>query len=387
METRKPTMKVILIDPWGTANTADYLNGLIYGLNPLVDLTVFTNKYFLQKINMNCTIKKLFFKKSENMLIGPLRKLVRGTEYIFAYIYIIRFLKISKNCDIVHINWLLIYNFDIIFLRSIKKYTKKLVYTAHNVVPHRDSKKYIKKLKVVYGLFDRIILHGESIKNEFLSLYPEFFDKLYIQKHGCNLFPSTNFSMSEIEYKIRSKVENYNRIFICFGGIFYNKGFDRVISVWDQEYEDTLLIIAGKRIGKYLELDLLKHKINALSNILFLDYFVDENTLNYLINKSNLIILPYRHASMSGVIFTACDFKKTVLCTEVGALSEYLEPGIDSFLVPNSDEALKYAILDIHKNYSNERLNVMGSNLNSNIRAKCSWDVVASGLIENCYCK
>ena len=38
--------KVVFIDPWGTNNTSDYLNGILSGLNRCVRLEVFTNFFF-----------------------------------------------------------------------------------------------------------------------------------------------------------------------------------------------------------------------------------------------------------------------------------------------------------------------------------------------------
>ena len=55
--------RVLLIDPWGINNTSEYLNGLIYGLSELVELTVFTNTYFELKIpEVKCEIHRTFFR-------------------------------------------------------------------------------------------------------------------------------------------------------------------------------------------------------------------------------------------------------------------------------------------------------------------------------------
>ena len=54
-------LKVLLIDPWGTANTSEYLNGLIYGLSSVTELTVFTNTYFELKVESKADINKIFF--------------------------------------------------------------------------------------------------------------------------------------------------------------------------------------------------------------------------------------------------------------------------------------------------------------------------------------
>ena len=180
------------------------------------------------------------------------------------------------------------------------------------------------------------------------------------------------------------KIEKYKKIFICFGYIFEDKGIDRVVYLWNNEWKNTLLIIAGKTDKAYSELNDVLMKKN-LDNLLFLNRFVDNNTLNYLIDKSDIIVLPYRKASMSGVVFTACDFSKTILTTKVGAISEYLINGIDSFVVNNDDLELHKKIEDIVNNISCEQLSTMGIALHTNINNTCSWDVITTKLIHECY--
>ena len=99
---------------------------------------------------------------------------------------------------------------------------------------------------------------------------------------------------------------------------------------------------------------------------------------------SVVILLPYRHASMSGVVFTAADFHKTVLCTNVGALPEYLENGVDSFVVDNDNQAIFEKLNDL-RSVDNRFLQKMGDLLSDNIQNKCSWDVVTSKLVHECY--
>ena len=112
-------MKVLLIDPWGTRNTAEYLNGLIFGLSENVDLTVFTNCYADIYIESDATIIKRFFKISERLPQSwKIRKIIRGFEYIQAYRKIILLAR-NDHYDIVHINWLLKYDVDIKFIKEI----------------------------------------------------------------------------------------------------------------------------------------------------------------------------------------------------------------------------------------------------------------------------
>lgn len=377
--------KVVLIDPWGTANTSEYLNGLIYGLGSLVRLTVFTNYYFKMNTDTKAELHRIFFRKSENMSHGKIRTFVRGIEYILGYFLILKYLKKNKEVEIIHINWLLNYKLDIRFLHILKRHVPKIIYTAHNVIPHVHGENTINDLRAIYSLCNRVIVHGESVKKEFISYFPEFKEKLYVQKHGANIKPNIEYDESLISDDIKQIIVGYERKYIFFGRVFFNKGLDRILKIWDESFDDALLIIAGMSDENYPELNNYKQKIKQAKNILELNYFVDDNLLNYLISNSNLILLPYRHASMSGVVFTAADFSKTVLCTDVGALSEYLKNGEDSFVIFNDDEHIKEKMKMIHYECTNEQLAEMGEHLHKAIGDDCSWKNVVKKMVKECY--
>lgn len=377
--------KVLLIDPWGISNTSEYLNGLIYGLSPLTELTVFTNYYFNLKVDTDARIYKVFFPKTEIMQRSLIRSALRGIEYYTGYQKILSFLKHREDTfDVIHINWLLKYDMDIHFLRKLKKYTKKLVYTAHNAIPHLNGEAYIEKLRPIYDICDRIILHGLCLEEELNTYFHGLQSKVYIQKHGCNLKPSIDYDESKVSSDIKQKIAAFNRISIFFGVVYQNKGPDRLIEIWRQEWKESLLIVAGKRNGAYPEMEAQSEKISNSDNILVLNEYVDDNTLNYLIAHSNIIMLPYRHASMSGVVFTAADFAKPVMFTDTGALKEYLNE-YGSFIVDNDDKAISNMIEFINNHVTNEQLGKMGISLQEHILNTCSWKIVAQGLVDNCY--
>lgn len=377
-------MKVLLIDPWGTDNTAEYLNGLIHGISVYVDLTVYTNHGFKLENSAQCDVIRGFFKKSDYMKKGKNRTIVRGIEYVKSYIEIVKILKKTKY-DIVHINWLLFYRVDIFFLNLIKKKCSKIIYTAHNVLPHNNSERYINQLEKIYKIVDGIIVHGNNVKDEFKKHFPNYVNKIYIQHHGANIKSKISYDEYKIDEVLRNRVSNSKRIYICFGKIFYNKGIDRILKIWLMKQPDSMLIVAGGISESYGELKEIIQKAKKEKNIIVLDQFVEDNTLNYLITKSNIIVLPYRHASMSGVVFTAADFAKTVLYTDVGALSEYLLDGENSFRCANKDKALETSVEYIEKHISNIELEAMGHALQEKIRETCSWDNIGKKIFSEIY--
>ena len=154
--------KVIVINPRGIKGDEEYLNGMVSALYKRndIDVSLYTNFYYEipdEDIPYKC--HRYFFKNSEKMVPSTKRNAVRAAEYINQYLKLINIIKKEKP-DIVHIHWSVISKVDPIFFRKIKKYCGKLVYTAHNVLPHINSEKYIKSYGKIYDCADVIIVHN-----------------------------------------------------------------------------------------------------------------------------------------------------------------------------------------------------------------------------------
>ena len=136
--------KVIVINPRGIKGDEEYLNGMVSALYKRddIDVSLYTNFYYEisdKEIPYKC--HRYFFKNSEKMVPSAKRNAVRATEYICQYLKLVNIIKREKP-DVVHIHWSVISKVDPIFFRKIKKYCGKLVYTAHNVLPHINSEKF-----------------------------------------------------------------------------------------------------------------------------------------------------------------------------------------------------------------------------------------------------
>ena len=380
-------LKVMLIDPWGINNTSEYLNGLIYGFSEKVELTVFTNCYFEQYITGDATVKRVFFEKTEKMKPSRKRTILRGLEYIKGYKRVIKEIKGSKY-DIVHINWMLSYKLDILFLKRIKKYCNKIVYTAHNVLPHVNGDDYKKDLKKIYQIVDDIILHGEEVKKEFIKEFPEYGKKIYVQKHGCILQDPNSIDYKVLPEKIRAEIVKGKVIILSCGAVFPNKGTDRLVRIWLDKFSEVeaFLIAGGRQNSDYPELNRLKPLIAETPNAYYFDGFIDDDVMNALFSCCSVVFLPYRHASMSGIIFSAAQYAKPIACTDVGAFREYLENGEDSIVFPNTDAAIEEAIGNII-NMQISDLRDMGERLKRNIQEKCDWSNICAGIVNSVYLK
>ena len=266
-------MRILVIDPWGVNGPARYLNGLLYGLSNYENVTVITNKYFKKVTGARIEVHNVFFSRSEKMQSSKVRLLMRGFEYCNGYYYIFRHLRNSEKYDVIHINWLLVYRLDKLFLKILHKYCKKIVYTAHNVLPHVNSKGYIEKLRPIYSEVDKIVVHGERTKQEFIKFFPEDEDKIFVQYHGADLNTNLEFVESDVPNEIRKRMKQFKKKYLFVGQLFYNKGIDRLLPMWREMSKDALLTIVGKPEERYQNYYLQK-KNNQLDNIMYLDHYV-----------------------------------------------------------------------------------------------------------------
>lgn len=379
-------MKVLLINPWGANNDMYYTSGLISGMNKQCQID-FVGNYYYHGENPNGTFFPYFFRHSQRMETSILRKGLRGFEYIYAWKKIIDIVR-KNDYDIVHVLWLLMYPIDVYFLSILKKQKVKMVLTAHNVIPHVNGDKYIPDLNKIYNFFDRIIVHGASIKKEFIEKFPEYSNRISINYHGEYYKQKGAIIKKDTsDYKaIDAFREKYEVLFIDIGGHYFSKGTDRLVDVWLDYFseQNAGLIIAGRIDQGYEELIRKEETIKRSINTLLINGFIDDDLLNYLIDNSDCIIIPYRHASMSGIIYTAANYMRTVICTNAGALSEYLENEVDSIVCNNDEEGIKTAI-DEAICLGSRVLRERGQALSRNIHKKYNWDHIAETIVNEVY--
>ena len=369
-------MKVLLFDSSGSP----YGNGLARELNKKVDFYYVTRKGISDKSWMKKNIYYYFYDKQVK---NRFNRIIKGLMYVLAYVKTMRIIK-KEKIDVLHIQWLNAPLIDSFFLKKIRKKNINIVLTAHNVLPHVEGEKYIEKYKKLYSYFNKIIVHGEAIKTEFSNYFPNYLNKVVVLHHGLYFGLSKEINLNLVNKNWLELIKRSDKTIIFFGIMFYNKGIDIVVKQWLEKYSNTnnVLVIAGILNSEYKELISLEDDIKKTKNIIYYPYEMKEEMLNAFVSLSDIIIMPYRHASMSGIVFKAVEFEKTVLTTDVGAIKEYLDR--DNSFVCNIDEYNEY--LDYILNYvSRDELQKKGKQLSMYVKNNYSWDVISNQTIIKAY--
>lgn len=384
-ETRRDD-RVLMVDPWGVNNLYYYTNGLCEALGRALDLTLVTNVEYPVASDRSYRVIRIFFPFSERMGRNRARRIVRGIEYLVAMISVIG-LVVRQDFRTVHIQWALFYPIDRALVWTLRKLGRRTVYTAHNAVPH-VRRKGLRHLERIYNQVDSLIVHGPEIEAEIRSHFPTVRRSIVIQAHGSYEGLATRYDLGELPKRLVDKVSTYQRLTLFVGSVHPGKGVDRLFTIWknDESLRHALLVVAGRRSGEaYPALDRELVGLEAHPNIVYLDEYIPDEVLAFLLDRCSLVALPYRHASMSGVVFTAAAFARPVLVTRVGALPAYVPDDSVGYVVNDDIEDIRKALRHAMVSSPLSELRSRGAALKNHLDSHYSWNTIAARLLADAY--
>lgn len=346
-------MRIVLI----AFTNIEYTIELSEGLSKIIDVILMIPDKQFQRfqnvINSNLKINSFYL---------PRMRQIRNLYFVFKIFNHIRRL----NPDIIHLQrghpW---FNLAIYFL---KKYC--LVTTIHDVILHSGDKEseivpaFTHKIAIKYA--NKVIVHGEKLKNEMIRESKKSPDDIVILHRGIN---------SIYKRYIEHPLQEENNSILFFGRIWEYKGLRYLIEAEPaitKEIPDVRIVIAGRgeKFQKYEDMMINKEKFIIYNN------HISNRMVAELFQKTSVVVLPYTDASQSGVIPLAYAFKKPVIATNVGSLSEVVDHGITGYLVPPGDKKkLQEAIIDLLKDQDKRKK--MGENAYKKAKNELSWEKIA----------
>jgi glycosyltransferase involved in cell wall biosynthesis len=117
------------------------------------------------------------------------------------------------------------------------------------------------------------------------------------------------------------------RVILLFGLIRPYKGADVLLRSFREIADrETELWIAGRPLGVDMN-ELRGLAAETGGTVRFLDRFVSDSEIPALMRRADVVVLPYRDAEQSGVLYTALAFGKAVVATAVGGFPEVAGAG------------------------------------------------------------
>jgi glycosyltransferase involved in cell wall biosynthesis len=124
---------------------------------------------------------------------------------------------------------------------------------------------------------------------------------------------------------------------LFFGFVRPYKGLDVLVSALEQVGSAEVALTVA---GEWWRTDApLRRRLAALPNTTVIDRYVTAAEADACYARADVVLLPYRSASGSGVAADAFRHAKPVLASRVGALADMVQDGGNGWLVPPADAA------------------------------------------------
>lgn len=309
-------MKLIYIDPQSYNNLALYDKNLLSNMAG-INICFMGSVLFEYKVSANVTFLPVFNYSTKKNKVAKLLSYI--LSIIRAYRYICDF-----KPDIVHIQWIKFYIIDSFFISLLQKRGIKIVYTAHNVLPHDSGNSQITAYSRLYHLVDRIVVHSVNTKNELVVDFKVDSSKVCVIPHGILCYSIDKYIISERIKQIKKMLLLDKQIvFLSMGHQSIYKGSDIIRDVWYQNryLHDKVkyhLVIVGKRGNVDFSC------IENIENVTIIDDYVSDVDFQSYMRIGDLLLMPYRCISQSGVLATAINVHIPFVVSNKGGLTDPL---------------------------------------------------------------
>ena len=280
------------------------------------------------------------YLRKERPLPTFFRRFIKIAEYP---LNVFQARSVCKRESITHIHLQSVNWIEIMMVLVFKASGIRSMYTIHNVNPHHKKLRIYHKViyRVMYGLCDGIIIHSEKGKEEVAELFGVKRGKIAVIPHGDYKFflPDRKWEKSDAKRKLGIP-ESFKTI-LFFGAIRANKGLDLILSALPhvrESIEEVKLLIVGEPWESYGRYEKIIQKHRLEENIYEYLKYVPNQDVPLFFFASDIVVLPYREITHSGILQMAYAFSKPVICTDLDGFKETVEDGKNGFIVPVGNE-------------------------------------------------
>lgn len=244
----------------------------------------------------------------------------------------------------------------------------RTVVTAHDLVPKNATRLGALAAGLVQRASDRIVVHGEALARELARRVPAVAARVRVVPHGESshlaelagskgkeYFPSdaTNDAMGAArgDATFAAAAGDDTPTVLFFGYLHEEKGLPDLIEALPDviaRCPTARLVIAGRPEIDVAPLQAQAARLGVVARIEWRLGYIAASDVAPLFERASLVVLPYRAASQSGVVFLAGAFERPVVATRVGALPEAIDDGRTGLLVsPGAPRELAAAISEL----------------------------------------
>jgi glycosyltransferase involved in cell wall biosynthesis len=239
-------------------------------------------------------------------------------------------LRRRADADVIHYQWLAVPALDSMLLPP----SRPRVMSAHYILPPRPSRRQVIAARRVFGRMDAVVVHSEHgaarLRDE-VGLDP---GRVHVIPHGAfdylTRLPEEKPLPAELE-------GSEGPVVLFFGLLRPYKGLDTLLDAFRRLDGAELWIVGNPR----MDVETLRRQADGASGrVRFLTRFVDDAEIPAIFRRADVVVLPYRDAEHSGVLYTGLAFGKPMVLSAVGGFPEVAEYGAARVVAPEDPAAL-----------------------------------------------
>jgi glycosyltransferase involved in cell wall biosynthesis len=255
--------------------------------------------------------------------------------------------------------------------RRLKKQTT-VIGLLHNAIPHEPHFFDRPLAKRFFKHCQGFMVMSETVERDLLTLTPK---ARYIHKQHP-IYNHFGKKLTSTVAKTRLGLNPNKTTLLFFGLIREYKGLDTLIEAMTHLDDTYQLLIAGESYGSFQKYRKQIEHSPAKNRIEVRNYYIEDRDVPVLFSAADVLVLPYKSATQSGVLPVAYHYETPVVATDVGGFREAIEKSGTGVVCASGAEALANGVREIAR--------IGPETILANIRLErknLSWESFAEALI------
>ena len=260
--------------------------------------------------------------------------------------------------------------------RLINKKQTKVIAITDNVIPHEKrigdtafTRYFIKSCQGFVTMSKAVMADLDSFTT---TTHKKFLPH--------PLYTSFGEKLDKLDARKKLNISLTDKTVLFFGLIRQYKGLDLLLEAMADARIKAMnikLLVAGEFYeDKKAYTDIIeKHKLQ--DSVILYDAFIANEEVKTYFSATDLLALPYKHATQSGVTQVAFHFEKPTIVTNVGGLSEIIPDKVCGYVVDSNPTAIADAMVDY---FENKREAAMISAMHEE-KKKYDWSIFSSHIV------